>query len=184
MSLSKAKNGIIVIPLLIILFISIGVLAMSKSIVNSQASVSTAIDSRFQNPSISLSTFMDPPAKWEKYQNKAYFYIVKFPKQWPASTSKVERGDLDTYTRFLSHKIILKVHVMSKYQYPQGSSQVSIGKNTFYFSPRQADLRTAATLHNKHYYVFELSQDNYFADSKEFESVFLNILKNLEFTNP
>lgn len=184
MSLSKAKNGIIVIPLLIILFISIGVLAMSKSIVNSQASVSTAIDSRFQNPSIFLSTFMDPPAKWEKYQNKAYFYIVKFPKQWPASTSKAERGDLSTYTRFLSNKIILKVRVLAKHQYPQEASQVAIGKNTFYFSPRQADLRSAALSHGKYYYVLELSQDNYFADGKEFDSVFLNILKNLEFTNP
>lgn len=161
-----------------------GVLAMSKSIVNSQASVATAIDSRFQNPTISLSSVIDPPAKWENYRNSLYFYTLKYPKQWPASTAKTENGDLNTYSRFLSHKIILKVHVMNNYQYPEGSNQVTIGKNTFYFSPRQPDLRTAAILHNKHYYVFELSQDNYFADSKEFDSVFLNILKNLEFTKP
>lgn len=180
MSSINYKRGNITIILVVFLCFSFGVLALAKFIDISQASVTTAVDSRFQNPTIALSVSMDPPSKWEKYENTPYNYSIKYPKQWPASKSQTQNGDLNTYSRFLSNRVKLKVSVSGKYDKPQDAQQTTIGKNTYFFSKNQENLRSATTEHNKKFYTVELSQDNYFADTKEFNAVFLNILKNFD----
>ncbi len=180
---SKLKKGTIIIPLIIILMFSFGILYLARFITNSQAEVASAIDSRYDY-STSLSSKLDPINNWVNYSNPSLKYKVYYPKQW-VGNKMFENGTdyLQTYERFLSTKINLKITVTKTFDVPTNSQRAKFGNNIFNFYVDEDDTKAAVTQMNNIYYNVELKQDSYFASPLEFKSFFFQVLKKFEFTN-
>lgn len=179
--LSKNQAGNILIPLVVLLTLSIGVLLLSKFLSTSQANVETAIESRYQS---SLSSKMDPQDKWGKAENKKYKFSFKYPKQWVGATSlENKNGSLFEQERFLSKKVNLKISVYKNFDIAQTIKPSKFGPNTFYLTKDEDSQKTAVAKQNNFYYVVEFTQNAYFAGELEFKGTLFNLLKNFEFLN-
>lgn len=166
------------------MLLSFGVLSLAKFITASQADVGTAIDSRYEAYTTSLSSKLDPVEKWVNYSNSALKYKLYYPKQW-VGTRQFENGDgfLQKNERFLSTKINLKITVTKTFDIPQNAKHAKFGNNTFDFYQDEDNIKSAVAKVNNLYYNIELKQDNYFATPLEFRGFFFQLLKKFEFLN-
>lgn len=181
---TQLKTGTIIIPLIIIMLLSFGVLSLAKFIATSQADVATAIDSRYDNYSVSLSSKLDPADKWANYTDTALKYKLYYPKQWVGNRSfENDPNYLQTYERFLSTKINLKLRVSKTFDIPKDAKHAKFGNNTFDFYTDDENTKSAVASVNNLYYDVKLSQDNYFATPLEFRGFFFQLLKKIEFLN-
>lgn len=177
--LSKNKKGSILIPLIIILFVALSILALSKFLATSQADVETAVGSRYQT---SLSSKMDIPADWEKIENKKYKYTLSHPKQWVGALTESNKGDVVHYVeRHLSNKVNLRLSIYNEYEIPQTIKPAKFDNNTFYLIKDEDNLKVAATKKDGLYYVIEFKQNTYFTDSTQFKGTLFHILKKFQF---
>lgn len=181
---ANTKNGNIVIPLLIFLFIAATILYLSKFFNQSQADVVTAIDSHYEGfGTIALSAKMDPSQKWTTHTNQTYKYKVYFPKQWVGTQIDSKKEPPDVLEKFLSNKVKLKVTVTKNVEIPYYIKPTTFGNNSFYYYQDTNYSKTAVTKKNDLYYIVELTQDNYFSSPQEYRAVFFQILKNWELLN-
>lgn len=176
--LSTNRRGNILIFLVIILFMSSAVLLLAKSFSQSQASVETAISSRYQT---ALSAQMDPPEKWAEEENSRYKFKFHYPSQWVGGLNPKSTGDkLYTIEKFLSRKIKLKVVVFANLEIPQDAIAMNLESGKFYLLEDKPTTKTAAHKGANYHYKIELTQDGYFADELEFRGTFFQILKKFE----
>lgn len=181
---TQLKTGAIIIPLIIIMLLSFGVLSFAKFITASQSDVTTAIDSRYDAYSTSLSSKLDPVDKWVNYTDTALKYKLYYPKQWVGNRSfGNDPNYLQTYERFLSTKINLKLTVSKTFDIPKDAKHAKFGNNTFDFYIDDINKKSAVASINKLYYDVTLRQDNYFATPLEFRGFFFQLLKKIEFLN-
>jgi hypothetical protein len=178
------KKGAIIIPLIILMLLSFGVLSLAKFISSSQSNVEAAIDSRFDDSSISLSSKIDKADNWIAYSDSAYKYKLYYPKQWVGNRSFENGTDfLQTYERFLSTKINLKITVAKSFDITPDAQYTKFGNNTFDLYNDDENLKSAVAKVNNLYYNLDLKQDAYFASPLEFKSFFFQVLKKFEFLN-
>lgn len=166
------------------MLLSFGVLSLAKFITASQADVTTAIDSRYDAYSTSLSSKLDPADKWANYTDTALKFKLYYPKQWVGNRS-FENGPnyLQTYERFLSTKINLKLTISKTFDIPKDAKHTKFGNNTFDFYTDDENTKSAVANVNNLYYDVELKQDNYFSTPLEFKGFFFQLLKKIEFLN-
>lgn len=181
---TQLKKGTVIIPLIIILLLSFGTLALVKFLTVSQADVETAIDSRYDNYSLSLSSKLDPADNWVFYLDTTHKYKLYYPKQWVGNRSSEKGTDfLQTYERFLSTKVNLKVTITKAFNIPADSKRIMFGNNEFNFYKDEEDAKSAVANVNNLFYNIELKQNNYFATPLEFRAFFFQVLKKFEFSN-
>jgi len=177
--LSKHQKGSIIIPLVIILFIALSVLMLSKFLSTSQANVETSVGSRYQT---SLASKMDAPTDWVKVENKKYKYSLSYPKQWVGALTGNDKNAVQHYVeRHLSNKVNLRLSIYKNYEIPANIKPTKVDNTTFYLIQDEENIKTAATKHNDLIYVIEFKQNTYFADSVQYKGTLFNILKKIQF---
>lgn len=177
--LSKHQKGSIIIPLVIILFVALSVLGLSKFLSSSQANVETAIGSRYQT---SLASKMDAPKDWVSVENKNYQYNLFYPKQWVGALTENNKNGVKHYVaRHLSNKVSLKLSIYEDYNISQNIKPAKFDKNEFYLTRDEENILTAVAKNNDLFYEIELKEDTYFAESLNFKGTFFHILKKFQF---
>lgn len=178
--LPKTKSGSVLIPLIIVLALSLGILLASKFFSTSQANVETAIDSRYQ---LSPSAQMDNPENWISEDNKQFDFNLYYPKQWVASQSPKGTGsEIFILEKALSKKVILRLTVYKNYEIPTEARQAKFDKNIFYILKEEENHKASVMKTEENYYLIELSHNNYFPTELEFTGTYFQLLKKFRYT--
>lgn len=173
------KSG--AIPLKLLLLLSLSGFLLVKTISDYQSKVTNALAARYDNQHFSLSQHIGAVNTWQTYKSRLYNYEIRYPKVWkePKGIDKLTKSDFQVQ---FAGKVKLQVDILKTFKITENTKTLQIGKNVFHQVENAHNKKSAVTASNFLNYQITLTAENYFESSQEFESTFLKVLKNFNFS--